>query len=82
LLAKARRSVCVIERNHALGGAASVFKSGALTIEPSLHQTADLRDPNDPKHEILSSLGLLDEIEWVPISPFLKSDLRMSVNKE
>ena len=71
LLAKAGRSVCVIERNHSLGGAASVFKSGALTIEPSLHQTADPRDPNDPKHEILASLGVLDEIEWVPVSPFL-----------
>jgi phytoene dehydrogenase-like protein len=71
LLAKAGRSVCVLERNHSLGGAASVFKSGALTIEASLHQTADPRDPRDPKHQILKELGILDEIEWVPVSPFL-----------
>ena len=35
LLAKAGHSVCVIERNHSIGGAASAFKSGALRIEPS-----------------------------------------------
>ena len=71
LLAKSGRKVCVIERNHSVGGAASVFKSGALTIEPSLHQTADPRDPDEPKHEILKTLGLLDEIEWIPVAPFL-----------
>lgn len=70
LLAKAGRKVCVIERNHSVGGAASAFKKGALTIEPALHQTADPRDPREPKHEILKELGLLDEIEWVPVSPF------------
>ncbi len=70
LLAKAGRKVCVIERNHSVGGAASVFKKGALTIEPALHQTADPRDPREPKHEILKELGLLDEIEWIPVSPF------------
>jgi hypothetical protein len=62
--------VCVLERNHSLGGAASVFKVGALTIEASLHQTADPRDPRDPKHQILKEPGILDEIEWIPISPF------------
>jgi phytoene dehydrogenase-like protein len=71
LMAKAGRKVCVIERNSSVGGAASVFKVGALTIEPSLHQTADPRDPAEPKHAILKSLGLLDQIEWVAISPFL-----------
>jgi phytoene dehydrogenase-like protein len=70
LLAKAGRRVCVIERNPSVGGCASVFKNGALTIEPALHQTADPRDPREPKHQILKALGLLDEIEWVPISPF------------
>jgi phytoene dehydrogenase-like protein len=70
MLAKAGRSVCVLERNHSLGGAASMFKVGALTIEASLHQTADPRDPRDPKHQILNELGILDEIEWLPVSPF------------
>jgi all-trans-retinol 13,14-reductase len=70
LLSKAGRSVCVLERNHSLGGAASMFKVGDLTIEASLHQTADPRDPREPKHHILKELGILDEIEWVPASPF------------
>ena len=70
LLAKAGRKVCVIERNHSVGGAASVFRKGALTIEPALHQTADPHYPGDPKHAILKELGLIDEIEWIPISPF------------
>jgi phytoene dehydrogenase-like protein len=43
---------------------------GDLTIEASLHQTADPRDPREPKHQILKALGILDEIEWVPASPF------------
>ena len=70
LLAKAARKVCVIERNHSVGGAASAFKKGALTIEPALHQTADPRDPAEVKHAILSELGILDEIKWVPVRPF------------
>jgi len=71
LLAKAGNKVCVIERNSSVGGAASIFKVGALTIEPSLHQTADPRDPAEPKHDILKKLDLLDKIEWVPVTPFL-----------
>src|SRR5579872_1828746 len=70
LLSKSGQKVCVLERNHSIGGAASAFKSGALRIEPSLHQTADPRDPAEPKHAILKELGLLDEIDWVPVSPF------------
>ena len=70
LLAKAGRKVCVIERNHSVGGAASAFRKGALTIEPALHQTADPRDPTETKHAILTELGILDEIEWVPVRPF------------
>src|SRR5271166_5866618 len=71
LLSKAGRKVCVLERNHSVGGAASAFKKGALNIEPALHQTADPHNPVDPKHAILKELGLLDEIEWIPVTPFL-----------
>jgi phytoene dehydrogenase-like protein len=71
LLAKAGKKVCVLERNHSIGGAASAFKSGALRIEPSLHQTGDPRDPTEPKHDILARLGLLDDIEWIPVAPFM-----------
>ena len=70
LLAAEGRKVCVIERNHSLGGAASAFKHGALTIEPALHQTGDPRDPCEIKHDVLKKLGLLDEIEWIPVGSF------------
>jgi phytoene dehydrogenase-like protein len=70
LLSKAGKKVCVLERNHSIGGAASAFKSGALRIEPSLHQTADPSDPQEPKRAILEELGILHEVEWIPISPF------------
>jgi phytoene dehydrogenase-like protein len=70
LLAKAGRNVRLIERNHAIGGAASVFKFGDLTIEPSLHQTPDPRDPEEATHAVLERLGLLDEIEWISLPTF------------
>jgi len=70
LLAKNGRKVCVIERNHSVGGAASAFKKGALTIEPALHLMPDPRDPAEVNHAALADLGVLDEIEWVPLKPF------------
>ncbi len=66
LLAKAGYSVCLLERNFSLGGAASVYRVGGLTVESSLHQTSDARNPRDVKHAILKGLGILDEIEWLP----------------
>ena len=69
LLAKAGRSVCLLERNRGLGGAASIYKIGSLTIEASLHETADPRDPRDVKHQTLKELGVLDAVEWVPAGP-------------
>lgn len=69
LLAKAGHSVCVLERNFSLGGAASVYRVGGLTVEGSLHQTSDARNPRDVKHHILSELGILDQLEWLPTGP-------------
>ncbi len=66
LLAKAGHSVCLLERNTSLGGAASIYRVGKLTIEASLHETADPRDPLEIKHGILKELGLLDKIAWLP----------------
>jgi all-trans-retinol 13,14-reductase len=68
-LAKRGYSVLVLERNFSLGGAASVYRVGALTIEASLHQTSDARNPRDVKHRILSELGVLDELEFLPTGP-------------
>ena len=66
LLARAGRKTLVIERNASVGGAASTYKIGDLMVEASLHETADPRDPIDPKNSILARIGVLDEVAWVP----------------
>jgi len=70
LLARAGRKTLVIERNASVGGAASTYKIGDLMVEASLHETADPRDPIDPKHSILARIGVLDEVAWVPTGQF------------
>ena len=67
LLAKAGYSVCLLERNTGLGGAASCYRVGNLTIEAALHETADPRDPREVKHGILKRLDLLDKLNWLPV---------------
>jgi all-trans-retinol 13,14-reductase len=57
LYARAGHRVLVIERNQNFGGAATVYRHGALAIEASLHEIDGL-DPKDPKASILQSLGL------------------------
>lgn len=59
LLARAGRKTLVIERNASVGGAASTYKVGDLTVEASLHETTDPSDPGDPKHSILARIGVL-----------------------
>lgn len=66
LLARAGRRTLIIERNGSVGGAASTYKVGDLSIEASLHETSDPADPIDPKHAILARIGVLDAVEWVP----------------
>ena len=66
-LARAGRKTLLIERNASVGGAASTYKVGDLTVEASLHETSDPRDPADPKHAVLAGLGVLDAVEWVPV---------------
>lgn len=46
-----------------------MYKVGDLPIEASLHQTSDPRNPRDVKHELLSRIGILDEIEWQTTGP-------------
>ncbi|PPD41514.1 MAG: FAD-binding dehydrogenase [Methylocystis sp.] len=72
LLANAGYSVCLLERNFSIGGAASVYKVGDLWVEASLHQTSDARNPRDVKHHILDQLGILNEIEWQSTGPLYK----------
>ncbi len=60
----------VLERNDEFGGAATTYRHRPLTIEGSLHQTSGFGDPVDPKARILAALGILDELEFVPIGAF------------
>lgn len=66
LMAQAGRKTLLIERNYGVGGAASTYKAGNLIIEASLHETADPYNHIEPKHHVLSRLGVLDAVEWVP----------------
>ena len=50
LYARAGHRVLVLERNRNFGGAATVYRHGALAIEASLHEIDGL-DPEDPKKE-------------------------------
>ena len=66
LLARAGQKILLLERSGSLGGAASTYQVGGLTVEASLHETSDPHDPIDPKHSVLARLGILDALEWVP----------------
>ncbi len=69
LLARSGRKVLLLERNSSVGGAATTYKAGDLVVEASLHETADPHDPIEPKHHVLSRLGVLDAVQWVPTGP-------------
>ena len=70
LYARAGHRVLVLERNAEFGGAATTYRHGPLTVEASLHETADPSDPLDPKTRILRALGILDGLEFVPVGAF------------
>ncbi|MEM7615336.1 MAG: FAD-dependent oxidoreductase, partial [Pseudomonadota bacterium] len=67
LLAHAGARVLVLERNASLGGAATTYHRGALTVEASLHETTPPFAPGDPKRELFDVLGLEDALDLVPV---------------
>ena len=67
LLAHAGARVLVLERNASLGGAATTYHRGALTVEASLHETTPPSAPGDPKRELFDILGLEDDLDLVPV---------------
>ncbi|HUL98458.1 MAG TPA: NAD(P)-binding protein, partial [Mycobacterium sp.] len=69
LYARAGHRVLILERNDEFGGAATTYRHGQLTIEASLHETATLGDPLDPKDRILRALGV-DDLDFVPVGAF------------
>ncbi|MBR1205167.1 MULTISPECIES: NAD(P)/FAD-dependent oxidoreductase [unclassified Bradyrhizobium] len=66
LFARAGHKVLVLERNESFGGAATVYRHGALAIEASLHEIDGL-DVSDPKAPILRALGLSSDIPFVDV---------------
>ena len=66
LTAHAGARVLVLERNASLGGAATTWRQGPLTIEASLHETTPAL-PGDPKRTLFDTLGLDEELTLVPI---------------
>ena len=69
LYARLGHRVLVLERNDDVGGAATTFRHSGLIIEASLHETAQLSTPGDPKARILAALGLTDELDFVSAGP-------------
>ncbi len=72
LFAHAGHRVLVLEQNDTFGGAATTYHRGAMTIEASLHETADPRSVADPKGEIFEALGLYQDVEFVPVGDFME----------
>ena len=64
LAARSGRRVLVIDRNACVGGAATVYRHGGLTVDASLHELDGL-DPQDPKRPLLDELGLTAELRFV-----------------
>lgn len=56
----------VLEKNPSVGGAASVYRVGDLTIEASLHELDGL-DELDHKFPVFRRLGLYDSIDFVEV---------------
>ena len=64
--ARSGRRVLVLEKNPSVGGAASVYRVGDLTVEASLHELDGL-DEADTKYPVFQRLGLLDAIDFVEV---------------
>ncbi|HWQ95407.1 MAG TPA: NAD(P)/FAD-dependent oxidoreductase [Gammaproteobacteria bacterium] len=77
LYARVGHRVLLLERNDNFGGAATVYRHGALSIEASLHETTDPHDVHDPSHQIFQALGILDDIEFVPVGDLYEVRCRL-----
>ena len=70
LYARAGYRVFLLEQNEMFGGAATTYHRGAMTVEASLHETADPQATADPKGDIFEALELYQDIELVPVGDF------------
>lgn len=72
LHARAGKRVLLLERNTSFGGAASTYRHGAMTVEASLHETADPRLTVDSKGAVFEALDLYDDVEFAPVPDFFE----------
>lgn len=63
MLAKKGLSVCVLERNHVVGGCLQSFKRGGKTFDTGFHYVGGL-DDGQHLHRLFKYFGLLD-LPWV-----------------
>ena len=70
LYARAGNRVLLLERNAVFGGAATTYRYGDMTVEGSLHETADPRKTLDPKGPVFEALDLYDVLEFAPAPDF------------
>ena len=66
--ANSGKRVLVLERNASFGGAATVYRHGALTMEASLHETDG--DTVFGPHSVFTQLGLNNDIEAIATDIF------------
>jgi all-trans-retinol 13,14-reductase len=63
LVAQAGRKILLVERNHDVGGAASIYKVGNRRGSAS----PDPRSEKNSKRRILNRLGVLEDVDWIPM---------------
>lgn len=66
LYARDGKRVLVLERNTSFGGAASMFRRGALLVEAGLHEIDGL-DDDDSKLWTLDKLGVRENVEFLGV---------------
>ena len=56
-----------------VGGNAGVIRKDGFVFERALHQVYGMGEPGSAPHELLRRLGVLDELEFLPVDPMLVS---------
>lgn len=77
LLAKAGKSVLVIERHTVAGGCAHAFKRKGCTFDSAVHLVGGCEPSDDPAGGlidlILRTVGTRDECEFISVNPFYRA---------
>jgi len=68
-LAKAGKSVLLIEQHDRVGGCATTFMRKGFTLEVGLHEMDGLH-PGDMKSKIFRDLGILEKVDFIKVPEF------------